>query len=148
VQVEDSATSCPLVHNPPTCVSNFVWPRSLKNEATYARIELLRHSGQKQHLIQQVTASRVDLVTKLATAPLLYGVGVRKMSSAVIKVFTYYLLRYSFYSFLLRGWVDSRAIVRSEGFYVNVKSTDTSWDRTSDLSIFITARLDAGTYCK
>ena len=33
------------------------------------------------------------------------------------------------------GWVDSRAIVRSEGFYVNEKSTDTSWDRTSDLPI-------------
>jgi hypothetical protein len=25
--------------------------------------------------------------------------------------------------------------VRSEGFYVNEKSTDTSWDRTSDLPI-------------
>ena len=32
----------------------------------------------------------------------------------------------------VRGRVDPREIVRSEGFYVNVKSTDTSWDRTSE----------------
>ena len=35
----------------------------------------------------------------------------------------------------LWGWVDPRAIVRSEGFYVNEKSTDTSWVQTSDLPI-------------
>ena len=35
----------------------------------------------------------------------------------------------------VRGLVDPRAIVRSEGFYVNEKSTDTSWDRTSDIPI-------------
>ena len=29
----------------------------------------------------------------------------------------------------VRDWVDPKAIVRSEGFYVNEKSTDTSWDR-------------------
>jgi len=39
----------------------------------------------------------------------------------------------------VRGWVDSRAIVRSEGFYINEKSTDTSWDRTRDLPICSTA---------
>ena len=39
----------------------------------------------------------------------------------------------------VRGLVDPRAIVRSEGFYVNEKSTDTSWDRTSDLLICSTA---------
>ena len=39
----------------------------------------------------------------------------------------------------VRGRVDPRAIVRSEGFYVNEKSTDTSWNRTSDLSICSTA---------
>jgi len=33
----------------------------------------------------------------------------------------------------VRGWVDPRVIVRSEAFYVNEKSIDTSWDRTSDL---------------
>ena len=37
------------------------------------------------------------------------------------------------------GWVDPTAIVRSEGFYVNEKSNDTSWDRTSDLPICSTA---------
>jgi len=35
----------------------------------------------------------------------------------------------------IRDWVDPRAIVRSERFYINEKSTDTSWDRTSDLPI-------------
>ena len=33
----------------------------------------------------------------------------------------------------VRGWVDPRAIERLERIYVNEKSTDTSWDRTSDL---------------
>ena len=32
----------------------------------------------------------------------------------------------------VRGLFDPRAIVRSEGFDVNEKSTDASWDRTSD----------------
>ena len=35
----------------------------------------------------------------------------------------------------IRGWADPRSIARSEGFYVNEKSTDTSWDLTSDLPI-------------
>jgi len=39
----------------------------------------------------------------------------------------------------VRGWVDPRAIVRLEVFYVNEKSTDTSWDRTSVLPICSTA---------
>jgi len=39
----------------------------------------------------------------------------------------------------VRGSVDPRAIVRSEGFYVNEKSTDTSLDRTSDLPFCSTA---------
>ena len=39
----------------------------------------------------------------------------------------------------VRGWVDPRTIVRSERFYVNEKSNDTSWDRTSDLPICNTA---------
>ena len=39
----------------------------------------------------------------------------------------------------VRGSVDPRAIVRSEAFYVNEKSTDTSWEQTSDLPICSTA---------
>ena len=39
----------------------------------------------------------------------------------------------------VRDWVDPKAIVRSEGFYVNEKSNDTNWDRTSDLPICSTA---------
>ena len=39
----------------------------------------------------------------------------------------------------VRGWVDLRNTVRSEGFYVNEKSTDTSWNRTSDIPIWSTA---------
>ena len=41
----------------------------------------------------------------------------------------------------VRGWVDPRATVRSEGFYVNKKATDTSWDRTSDIPICSTAQM-------
>ena len=40
---------------------------------------------------------------------------------------------------LFKGRVDPRATVRSEGFYVNEKSTDTSWDRTSNFPICSTA---------
>jgi len=39
----------------------------------------------------------------------------------------------------VRDWADPRAIVWSEVFYVNEKSTDTSWNRTSDLPICSTA---------
>ena len=39
----------------------------------------------------------------------------------------------------VKGWVDPKTIVRSEGFYVMEKSTDASWDRTSDLPICSTA---------
>ena len=38
-----------------------------------------------------------------------------------------------------RGRVDPSAIMRSEEFYVNKKSTDTSWDRTSHLPFYSTA---------
>ena len=36
-------------------------------------------------------------------------------------------------------WFEPRAELRSDVFYVNEKSTDTSWDRTSDLPICSTA---------
>jgi len=44
----------------------------------------------------------------------------------------------------VRGGVDPRVIVRSEGFYVNEKSTYTSWDRTSDLPNCSTALIVSG----
>ena len=47
--------------------------------------------------------------------------------------------KYSWYSFLLEAESTPRAIVRSEGFYVNEKSSDISWNRTSDLPICSTA---------
>ena len=40
----------------------------------------------------------------------------------------------------VRGWFDPRNIVRSEGFYIDEKFTDTSWDRTSELPICSTAQ--------
>ena len=39
----------------------------------------------------------------------------------------------------VRACVNPRATVRSEGIFINEKSTDTSWDRTSDLPICSTA---------
>jgi len=39
----------------------------------------------------------------------------------------------------VRARVDPKVIVLSEGFYVNEKSIDTSWYRTSDLPICSTA---------
>ena len=39
----------------------------------------------------------------------------------------------------VRGWVDPKVIVRSGGFYVHEKFTDTSWDRTSDFNHCATA---------
>ena len=39
----------------------------------------------------------------------------------------------------VRDRVDPRAIMRLKGLYVNEKSTDTNWDRTSDLPICSTA---------
>ena len=39
----------------------------------------------------------------------------------------------------VRGCDEPRAILRKEGYYVNEKSTDTSWDRTSELPICGTA---------
>ena len=47
--------------------------------------------------------------------------------------------KYPWYSFLLEAELTPRTMVRSEGFYVDEKSTDTSWDRTSDPPICITA---------
>ena len=40
----------------------------------------------------------------------------------------------------VRGSVDPRAIVRSERFYVNEKSIDINWERTSDFPICSTAQ--------
>ena len=39
----------------------------------------------------------------------------------------------------VRSGVDSKDKMRSEGFYVNEKSTNSRWDRTSDLPICSTA---------
>ena len=39
----------------------------------------------------------------------------------------------------VRGLVEPRTIVRSAGFYVNEKSTDTCWDRTRELALCSTA---------
>ena len=46
--------------------------------------------------------------------------------------------KYSWYSFLLEAEFDSRTIVWSGVFYINKKSTDTSWDRSSDLPVKVT----------
>jgi len=150
-QIEVSATSWSLVERSlPTVVRRWVWSRNLVNEETLAVWGVLRQKKKVRFKSHRVTRVKVKQPHYRPGQPQMvpgnYGSQILWQRHTIVVGCQPYAptaftpRKCSWYSFLLEAESTPGPIVRSEGFYINEKSTDTSWDRTSDLPICSTAQ--------